>query len=235
MDIGVYQIELNGKLYIGSSGRDIKQRWNRHVNDLRRGMHINNYLQNAFDKYGEESLKFTVLKAVKTAEECVEAEQEYLDKLKPEYNILKIAKSARGYKHTNEAKRKMSERIVTEETKQKISANLMGNKYNLGHKTSEKTKEKLRNAMQDYPQEARDKIGKAHKGKIVSIETRDKISKGMMGNEIWLGKRHSEETKQKLREARIGKNNPFYGREHTEETRRKMSESAKARWQAIND
>lgn len=35
-------------------------------------------------------------------------EQYYLDKLKPKYNILKIAGSSLGYKHTSITKAKMS-------------------------------------------------------------------------------------------------------------------------------
>lgn len=39
------------------------------------------------------------------------------------------------------------------------------------------------------------------------------------------GMKHSEETKRKFSEDRIGENNSFYGRHHTEETRRKISEA----------
>jgi hypothetical protein len=39
----------------------------------------------------------------------------------------------------------------------------------------------------------------------------------------------SEETKQKLSEANKGKNNPMYGKHRSEETKRKISESAKGR------
>lgn len=41
------------------------------------------------------------------------------------------------------------------------------------------------------------------------------------------GKKHTEETKQKLRERQIGKNNSFYGKKHTEESLKKISEHSK--------
>lgn len=57
----------------------------------------------------------------------------------------------------------------------------------------------------------------------------------------FLGRHHSEESKQKMREASEGKNNPMYGvsikgknhpmwgKHHSEETKRKMKEAAKGR------
>lgn len=47
------------------------------------------------------------------------------------------------------------------------------------------------------------------------------------------GKKHTKETKDKIRKSRTGKyygeENPFYGRKHTEEAKRKMSEKTKGR------
>lgn len=42
-------------------------------------------------------------------EDLIKREQYYIDLLKPEYNILKIAGSSLGYKHTEENLAKMSE------------------------------------------------------------------------------------------------------------------------------
>lgn len=45
-------------------------------------------------------------------------------------------------------------------------------------------------------------------------------------NHPWFGRHHSEETRQKQRDAKsgmyIGENNPFYGKSHSEETKAKM-------------
>lgn len=59
---GIYKITCSGnnKSYIGQSV-SIKRRWRDHLAELRRGAHYNNYLQNAFNKYGEESFSFEIL------------------------------------------------------------------------------------------------------------------------------------------------------------------------------
>jgi len=84
--IGVYRIKnkINEKCYYGSS-KEIKRRWLRHKNELRKNKHINDLLQRAWNKYGEDNFIFEMV------EECdindlLEIEQKYLD-LNPEYNI----------------------------------------------------------------------------------------------------------------------------------------------------
>lgn len=62
------------------------------------------------------------------------------------------------------------------------------------------------------------KIGAAHKGKVVSEETRKLISINSSNH------RHSEETKEKIRKNSIGLN---VGRKHTDEAKRKLSEAKK--------
>lgn len=90
---GVYKITniVNGKFYIGSSN-DIKARWRQHKDKLRVNKHGNTYLQNAWNKYGEENFLFEVV------EECnpefqFEREQYYLNTLNPfddqGYNIVR--------------------------------------------------------------------------------------------------------------------------------------------------
>ena len=51
------------------------------------------------------------------------------------------------------------------------------------------------------------------------------------GNNYWEGCHHTEETKAYLSEIMSGEGNPFYGKRHTEETRQKMREAAKRRSQ----
>lgn len=60
---GIYCIIniLNNKKYIGSS-RNIYSRWYKHRANLRGGYHPDSYLQNAWDKYGEENFYFIILK-----------------------------------------------------------------------------------------------------------------------------------------------------------------------------
>jgi len=53
---GIYIIEnkVNGKKYIGQSV-NIQSRRSKHFGELKRGTHHNGYLQNSYDKYGEEN------------------------------------------------------------------------------------------------------------------------------------------------------------------------------------
>jgi group I intron endonuclease len=59
-------------------------------------------------KYGSSSFKLEILEYC-DPNVVLDREQQYLDSLRPEYNILKVAGSLLGYKHTGEAKAKMSQ------------------------------------------------------------------------------------------------------------------------------
>lgn len=67
--IGIYCIENidTNKKYIGQS-KDIEGRWYKHKNELRHNSHDNDYLQKAWNKYGENRFEFSIL------EECDESE-----------------------------------------------------------------------------------------------------------------------------------------------------------------
>lgn len=60
--IGIYKItnKVNGKIYVGQSV-NIKQRWAEHKANLRNNKHENLYLQNAWNKYGEENFSFEII------------------------------------------------------------------------------------------------------------------------------------------------------------------------------
>lgn len=109
-------------------------------------------------KYGYSSFTLDILEYCETSV-LIEREQYYIDNLKPEYNVLKVASSLFGYKHTIESIQKMSEiasnrseetiaklreaalgrtYLHTEETKKKISENM------LGYKHTQETKQKLK-------------------------------------------------------------------------------------------
>lgn len=62
---GIYCIEnlINHKRYVGQS-KDIGARWRYHKSELRRNIHGNDYLQKAWNKYGEDNFQFYIL------EEC---------------------------------------------------------------------------------------------------------------------------------------------------------------------
>src|SRR6266545_437257 len=77
---GVYQIRclITGQIYIGSAV-NMLARWAEHQRSLRRGIHVNQHLQQAWNKYGEEKFEFTVVEYVKRAF-LLRIEQEWIDK-----------------------------------------------------------------------------------------------------------------------------------------------------------
>ncbi len=95
--------------------------------------------------------------------------------------------------------------------------------------------------------EAREKIGNSHRGKPLSKEQRDKISKSLMGHTgTMLGKHHSQETRDKMSKSHTGmvftdehrKNMSianqketagFHNHRHTEEAKQKQREATTAR------
>jgi group I intron endonuclease len=107
-------------------------------------------------KHGYSKFKLEILEYC-DQDSAVEREQYYIDLLNPEYNILKVAGSLFGYKHTPESLEKMREIALnrSDETKAKLREAALGKTHTeetkiklrnaiLGIKRSEETKEKLR-------------------------------------------------------------------------------------------
>jgi hypothetical protein len=135
MSAGVYEIRnrLNNHRYVGSSV-DIAKRFGEHLRMLRHGKHHSDYLQKAWDKYGEGHFSFSVLETCQPIKETLLfLEQKYLD-LNPEYNICKNARNTQGVVFSEERKRKIGcatkHRVVTQETKGKLSITSLNSKWN---------------------------------------------------------------------------------------------------------
>ena len=87
---GIYCIEniTNHKTYIGSS-KNIYQRLLKHFALLRYNKHQNAHLQNAWNKYGEDSFRWFILELC-DSKELTEKEQYCIDLFGAEYNITRI-------------------------------------------------------------------------------------------------------------------------------------------------
>lgn len=163
---GIYCIEnlINHKKYIGLSV-DIRDRWRRHVSELRLDSHENDYLQKSWNVYGQDSFSFSIL------EECSEPqlndkERYYIEK----YNTLD-----RDYGYNLKSG---------------------GQDYN---RFTDELKERIRKAVKaSYDDPNRRKI------------QRDNALKQWADPSV----------KKKI----LGENNGMYGRHHTEESKKKMSE-----------
>lgn len=103
----VYSITntVNGCIYIGSSV-DIYTRRCHHLSDLRHGRHSNQHLQRAWNKYGESSFIFDILRLC-SKDELKEWEDRLIADSPNRYNILDQSYSFYGYRHTEETKKKI--------------------------------------------------------------------------------------------------------------------------------
>lgn len=131
---GIYLIRCycNSKIYIGSAVC-LYSRTHVHLHNLRKDTHANIHLLRAFKRYGERSFLFAVLEYVNDKNDLLKKEQEFIDYYKPNFNLLKIAGNSLGYKMTKEQKEHMSKirlgrqttgmlgKKHTEEAKKKIS------------------------------------------------------------------------------------------------------------------
>ena len=117
---GIYKIidAHSGKIYIGSTSQCLYLRYHQHFSDLKKNKHGNSHLQAIYNKRSD-SLKYEIVEYCDKAE-CIKREQHYIDSLKPQININKLASSRLGTKASEATKEKMRNRKVSEHTKNLI-------------------------------------------------------------------------------------------------------------------
>lgn len=111
---GIYCLRnlLTGWRYIGSSGHDLNLRRLYHVGTLRRRVHKNPRLQHDADVFGLDVFDFVVLEECHP-NKCIAREQFWMDFLRPEYNIQKVAGSCIGTVKSPKTRGLMRERALT--------------------------------------------------------------------------------------------------------------------------
>lgn len=129
----IYQIKnrINNKIYIGSAVRYLR-RFNTHKTHLRKNVHGNQHLQNAWNKFGEKAFKFEILEFVNDETKLIEREQYWIDLKKSchrtfGYNIVAIAASNLGMTFKNN--RKQTKYTPSEELRKLYSNLKKGNQY----------------------------------------------------------------------------------------------------------
>lgn len=232
---GVYKITCTttGKIYIGSA-IDLRDRRRCHFKELRQNNHHNRYLQNAWNKYGEQAFTFEVLEYVLPMS-LTAREQYWFNRLKPfgrkGYNLAPIAGSPLGIKRSPETIERMRQANLGKELspehrekirqagigrKQSLTAiekmrqAKLGNKNSLGYKHEPAAIEKIRQAHLGKPKslQHREKLSQAKSGKSGrkhTPETREKMRQAKIGNKSRLGQKLSPETREKIRQAKLGK------------------------------
>jgi len=141
--LGIYRWvnNENQKSYVGS-GVNLAKRLASYFNknELKRNSRP---IKDALLKYGYKGFTLDILEYCSKTD-LLEREQFFIDKLNPEYNILKFAYSVLGYRHSPENIEKFKSKIISSEHKEILS---------LTHKNklvSEETKNKLAIATAKY-------------------------------------------------------------------------------------
>lgn len=236
---GIYLIRntVSGRVYVGSSV-DIPHRIRTHKALLKAGKQCSRTFQASWLKHGAASFEFSILELVENQSDLIAREQHWIDTLHatcPDrgFNVRLKAESCLGFRHTDEAKRRIGEasrtRIVSLETRRRQSVALTGKRL------TEATKAKLR---------------AANLGKKSSDETRAKQSAKLKGRkvsaaaiartiEVWTGREHTAEAKAKMSAIKVAawaakqgieRAGYWAGKARPPETRAKMTASHKARW-----
>jgi group I intron endonuclease len=191
---GIYKIESKIKpdrVYIGSS-ISIGKRWNLHSEHLRKNIHHSKKLQRHFNKYGESDLIFSILLGCEK-EDLLKIEQYFIDSYNPYFNNCQLAYSRLGQKLSQETKNKISK---SNKGKHSFKHSEEWNKNNgdarrgkmgfSGYHLSDETKFKMSKSAKKrinriVSQETRDKISKANKGYKNTPEQKEAQSKRQLG------------------------------------------------------
>lgn len=119
--VGVYRWTnlCNGKFYIGSS-TNLSKRFTKYYSlTYLTKQSKSSIILKALLKYGHSKFSLEILEYCE-ANKVIEREQYYIDKLNPEYNLLKFAGLSLGYKHTEETLSKLKGRKHSKETIEKM-------------------------------------------------------------------------------------------------------------------
>jgi|WetSurSiteA1Bulk_404760.scaffolds.fasta_scaffold08252_2 group I intron endonuclease len=211
MNSGIYCIEnlINGKKIIGKT-KNFKKRKAKHFSNLNKNIHYNTYLQNAFNKYGNNNFKFWIVEEYHPDKKLLDLMEIYFIayynsfiKDGGGYNLTRGGDGGLGYIHTDEWREKASKRVS-------------------GIKNPMYGKNGILNPMygKNHTNNTRDRISKNRKGKNKGI---DNPMFGKPGTRGMLGKSHSLESKIKMSNTKkekgtsAGINNSMYGTHRTGE------------------
>jgi group I intron endonuclease len=187
----------NGKMYIGQTSVSIEKRFKEHISHslTKNGKYK---FHQALRKYGAENFTIEEVMWVEAfTKQELKQKLDYLEK----YFIQRFDTKRNGYNSTDGGEG-MSGSQMSIEWRNKISEALKGHPGALKGKHHSEESKKL--------------MSRIRKGKHLSEETKQRLSEAHKGKVL------TEECKDKLRKLNLGENNPFYGKKHSEETKAKM-------------
>lgn len=159
--------KINGKFYLGKTNNFL-YRMSKHKYTLRNKIHINEHLQRAWDKYGEENFEFEILEEY-DVEHLVSMEHYWCNLLDAfnynrAYNIRPthpFGKATNSIEMREKVKKALTGKKLSDEHKLKLSL------AKKGKKLSDETKQKMSDSA----------IGKSK-----STETKKRISEAKLGS-----------------------------------------------------
>ena len=205
---------INDKVYVGQT-----QNFYQRMKQYQRGNDVGRVVGKALAKYGFDNFEVFILEQDVPIANLDAREQYWLDFYKCYdscigYNVCQEASTTRGYRHSEDSKRKMSEKTKKRFRDHPEYAKAIGDRQR-GKKASQTTKDKM----------SQSRLGNQNaKGSHwkMTEESKKKISQALKGKQNCLGHKHTQETKDKIAESNRN-------RTVSEETRRKISEANKGK------
>lgn len=180
----MHRNKINGKKYIGITCQKPNRRW-QNGNGYK-----TKYFFNAIQKYGWGNFEHIILQNNLSFEDAKQLEVKYIAEFHTciyddecyGYNATFGGDGCKGYKHSEETKLKFRNRVMSEETKLKISKAV--SKANKGRVVSEETKKKIseKTTGRIASKETREKISNIQKGRRLTDEWKQNISKQHLEN-----------------------------------------------------
>lgn len=150
----VYKIKCSGnkKAYVGST-LNFQSRKRGHFYNLRKGNHHSKYLQRSYEKYGEDSIAFTVLALNIAEKDLLKAEEFFIKNIGPDFNSSSVSATRKGSKQSESCKMKVSRANTgkrrSEKSKTLISKSLLRNRRALGNKNRRKVTPEIRDRINE--------------------------------------------------------------------------------------
>ena len=191
----IYKItnNINGKTYIGLSKTNDDRRWREHISDSKFP------IDKAIKKYGKENFTYEVIDTATTCYELAAKEREWIEQVKPDYNIRPGGYLLYRAHRSEESRARMREAAkhrppVSEETRRKMSVARKGRRLspehaaklrqsNIGRPMSEKCRQRLYEA--NHGPEATERRRRAATGIKKTPETIEKLRKSNIGKHYY--------------------------------------------------